>query len=317
MNKNMKKKSKKTIRKIKNEIIENTQSNIGLVFSIVCESVKLYFVNLDKFLKYMTFPVLGQILGIIVIFASSYIFSYNFEVIRYRYPIFQNVQFAFLTLTLITLPGFLVFIKAFYDYLIAIGAICSMSLSLKTKDGVISDMKTHNEVISRHITSYLMLILITSLMISIGSLFFVIGGLITFIYLAFVIQSFALNENLNIFSHISKSFEVVKGRFFITALLLFFMFVICYLLLPDIIHWGFIWANWDSFFVRFIETYIIKLPIGQINDLLNSIDGINIHIDSLMLSKSVFKSFVTFIVAGYTLPIRSIAMTLFFRRFNK
>ena len=313
----MKKKSKKTIRKIKNEIVENTQSNIGLVFSLICESVKLYFVNFDKFLKYMTFPIMGQVLGIIIIFVSSYFFSYNFELIKYRYPIFQNIQFAFLTLTLITLPGFLIFIKAFYDYLIAIGAICSMSLSLKTKDGVISDMKTHNEIISRHITSFLFLILIASSMILLGSLFFLIGGLITFVYLAFVIQSFALNENLSIFSHISKSFEVVKGRFLLTFLLLFFMFVICYLLLPDIIHWGFIWANWDSFFVKFIEAYIIKLPIGQINDLLNSIEGINLHIDSLMASKSIFKMFVTFIVAGYTLPIRDIAMTLFFRRFSK
>ncbi|MCI5824434.1 MAG: hypothetical protein MRZ90_05790 [Candidatus Gastranaerophilales bacterium] len=313
----MKKKSKKTIRKIKNEIVESTQSNIGLVFSIVCESVKLYFINLDKFLKYMTFPVLGQVLGIILIFALSYFFSCNFEVIKYRYPIFQNVQFAFLTLTLITLPGFLVFIKAFYDYLIAIGAICSMSLNLKAKDGTISDIKTHNEIIVRRITSYLMLVLITSLMVSFGSIFFVIGAIITFVYLAFVIQSFALNENLNIFGHISKSFEVVKGRFFLAFLLIFFLFVMCYLLLPDIIHWGFIWANWDSFFVNFIEAYIIKLPIGQINDLLNSIEGINLHFDSLILSKSIFKSFMTFIVAGYTLPIRSIALTLFFRRFNK
>ena len=162
-----------------------------------------------------------------------------------------------------------------------------------------------------------MLVLITSLMVSFGSIFFVIGAIITFVYLAFVIQSFALNENLNIFGHISKSFEVVKGRFFLAFLLIFFLFVMCYLLLPDIIHWGFIWANWDSFFVNFIEAYIIKLPIGQINDLLNSIEGINLHFDSLILSKSIFKSFMTFIVAGYTLPIRSIALTLFFRRFNK
>ena len=108
----MKKKSKKTIRKIKNEIVENTQSNIGLVFSLICESVKLYFVNFDKFLKYMTFPIMGQVLGIIIIFVSSYFFSYNFELIKYRYPIFQNIQFAFLTLTLITLPGFLIFINS-------------------------------------------------------------------------------------------------------------------------------------------------------------------------------------------------------------
>ena len=313
----MKKKSKKTVRRIKNGIVENTQSNIGLVFSIICESVKIYFINFDKFLKYMTFPVIGQVLGIVIIFVSSYFLSYNFEVIKYRYPIFQNIQFTFLTLTLITLPGFLIFIKAFYDYLIAIGAICSMSINLKAKDGTISNMKTHNEIILHHITSYLILILISSLMVSLGSLFFLIGGVITFIYLAFVIQSFVLNENLNIFSHISRSFMVVKGRFFITFLLLFFMSVVCYLLLPDIIHWGFIWINWDSFFVNFIETYIIKLPIGQINDLLNSIDGVNIHIDSLMLSKNIFKLFVTFIVVGYTLPIRDIAMTLFFRRFNK
>ena len=69
--------------------------------------------------------------------------------------------------------------------------------------------------------------------------------------------------------------------------------------------------------MNFIEAYIIKLPIGQINDLLNSIEGINLHFDSLILSKSIFKSFMTFIVAGYTLPIRSVALTLFFRRFNK
>ncbi|UKI42607.1 MAG: hypothetical protein L6V95_06910 [Candidatus Melainabacteria bacterium] len=44
---------------------------------------------------------------------------------------------------------------------------------------------------------------------------------------------------------------------------------------------------------------------------MNSIESINIHIDSLMLSKYIFKSFVSLIVAGYTLPIRDIAMTLF------
>ena len=120
----------------------------------------------------MTFPVIGQVLGIIIIFVSSYFLSYNFEVIKYRYPIFQNIQFTFLTLTLITLPGFLIFIKAFYDYLIAIGAICSMSINLKAKDGTISNMKTHNEIILHHITSYLILILISSLMVSLGSLFF-------------------------------------------------------------------------------------------------------------------------------------------------
>ena len=35
---------------------------------IFTESVGLYFSNFDKFLKYMTFPVLGQIGGLILVF---------------------------------------------------------------------------------------------------------------------------------------------------------------------------------------------------------------------------------------------------------
>ena len=311
----MRKKSKKSTRKVKNEIIDKTQSNIGLVFTVISESLKLYFLNLDKFLKYMTFPIFGQIIGIILIFICSYFFSTNFEVIKFRYPVFQNVHFAFLILILITIPGFLIFTKAFYDYLIAIGAICHASLHLK--DNKIEDIKFYNENITAHITSYLLLILITSIIIFASSALFIVGAFIVFIYLSFVIQSFALNEDSNILEHIAKSINTVKGRFFITFLLLFFMFVICYLLLPDMIHWGFIWLNWDTIFVNFIEIYIIKLPLVQINDLLNSLNSINIHIDSLMLSKYIFKAFVTFIVTCYTLPIRDIAMTLFFRRFTK
>ena len=74
----MRKKSKKSTRKVKNEIIDKTQSNIGLVFTVISESLKLYFLNLDKFLKYMTFPIFGQIIGIILIFICSYFFSTNF-----------------------------------------------------------------------------------------------------------------------------------------------------------------------------------------------------------------------------------------------
>ena len=295
----MRKKSKKSTRKVKNDIIDKSQSNIGLVFTVISESLKLYFLNLDKFLKYMTFPIFGQIIGIILIFICSYFFSTNFEVIKFRYPVFQNVHFAFLILILITIPGFLIFTKAFYDYLIAIGAICHASLHLK--DNKIEDIKFYNENITAHITLYLLLILITSIIIFASSALFIV----------------ALNEDSNILEHIAKSINTVKGRFFITFLLLFFMFVICYLLLPDMIHWGFIWLNWDTIFVNFIEIYIIKLPLVQINDLLNSLNSINIHIDSLMLSKYIFKAFVTFIVTGYTLPIRDIAMTLFFRRFTK
>ena len=36
------------------------------------EALKLYFSNLDKFIKYMTFPVLGQIAGLCITFLLTY-----------------------------------------------------------------------------------------------------------------------------------------------------------------------------------------------------------------------------------------------------
>ena len=37
---------------------------------IFTESIGLYFSNFDKFVKYMTFPVFGQILGLLLIFSA-------------------------------------------------------------------------------------------------------------------------------------------------------------------------------------------------------------------------------------------------------
>ena len=41
------------------------------VFSTLTESIGLYFSEFDKFLKYMTYPVLGQIIGVVIIFFTK------------------------------------------------------------------------------------------------------------------------------------------------------------------------------------------------------------------------------------------------------
>ena len=45
--------------------------------NIFTESVGLYFSNFDKFIKYMTFPVLGQIAGLLLIFFITYFYTIN------------------------------------------------------------------------------------------------------------------------------------------------------------------------------------------------------------------------------------------------
>ena len=52
---------------------KKTQTPLG----ILIESIGLYFSNFDKFIKYMTFPVLGQILGLTVIFTITYFYTQN------------------------------------------------------------------------------------------------------------------------------------------------------------------------------------------------------------------------------------------------
>ena len=39
---------------------------------VLFEGIKIYFSNIDKFFIYMLFPVLGQVIGIILAFAFSY-----------------------------------------------------------------------------------------------------------------------------------------------------------------------------------------------------------------------------------------------------
>ena len=47
------------------------------VFGIFIESIGLYFSNFKQFVKYMTFPVLGQVLGLILVFVPQRIRDYQ------------------------------------------------------------------------------------------------------------------------------------------------------------------------------------------------------------------------------------------------
>ena len=44
---------------------------------IFTEAIGLYFSNFDKFVKYMTFPVLGQVTGLGVVFLLTYFYTKN------------------------------------------------------------------------------------------------------------------------------------------------------------------------------------------------------------------------------------------------
>ena len=73
------------------------------VWSIFGKSVKLYFQNFTSFFKYLAFPVLGQILGIILTVAASYFYAENIQKLIATGGIFNNFSMIFLILILISL----------------------------------------------------------------------------------------------------------------------------------------------------------------------------------------------------------------------
>ena len=46
-------------------------------FAIFAEASRLYFTNFSKFISYMTFPVLGQMLGLLLVFGLTYFYAKN------------------------------------------------------------------------------------------------------------------------------------------------------------------------------------------------------------------------------------------------
>ena len=78
---------------------------------IFTESIGLYFSNFDKFMKYMTFPVLGQLAGLLLVFLITYLYTKNLPPLIDKFSGLNNFNVLILLSILITLPGLAIFVK--------------------------------------------------------------------------------------------------------------------------------------------------------------------------------------------------------------
>ena len=93
------------------------------VFQIFFSSIKTYFLYLDQCAKYLAFPILGQAISLILIFVATYYFAINIENIKNINDFFSNERNLLITFLVILSPLFLIFLKAFYDYIIAFASL--------------------------------------------------------------------------------------------------------------------------------------------------------------------------------------------------
>lgn len=285
-------------------------------FKIFWNGLKLYFLNFETFFKYMAFPVFGQIIGATLIFFASYIFTIHVTDLTTKSPIFDNIPIVFLILILLTLPGFFIFCKAFWEFIVAYASLNSMASSL-LEGSKLDDTGLHAELIKRRSFSYIFFIILLSLIYLI-LLFPILWGLlvIVFVYLALAFQVFSLEEDKSAIGAIKTAINLVKYNFWHTALLLILLGIFTYWLVPGLISWGFETSNLCGIFSYPVDKYIEMLPINDLNNIISQYP-IPVTLKSHEIARHIVLSTVSYMVIAFALPLRSICCTILYKELIK
>ena len=280
------------------------------IWKILAEGLKIYCLNFHKFSLYMLFPVFGQLIGLGMVFGLSFWYSQSLPDLISKYPAFNNFSTIVLSVVLICVPGLLIWAKGFWDYLVAYGALNSMTEGALTS-GRVYDFKAHNAVVTRRTFSYIVLWLLFSIftIFSIIPFFWVIG-LIFFVYFVLIFQVFSFEKEVSPFSCFRRSLQLIKGKFARTFLLLVILTLFTYNLLSVGVSVLFDALKITDKIAPIFESWALTLPLEQLNQ---PFGLFNIILTPVMISKQLVNEIIFFIVVGMTLPFRSICWTLWYK----
>ena len=278
---------------------------------IFTESIGLYFSNFDKFVKYMSFPVLGQIAGLLIVFVLVFFYTKYMPYLMQKIPFFDNFSVLVLCAILVTLPGLIIFIKAFWEYLVAYGAVNSM-LENMLKSGKVYDFDAHTELIKRRTLPFVGLWLLYSIFVALASfpLLWVLGG-IFFIYFILIFQVFTFEEDLSVGGYFRKSFDLIRGNFARTVALVLILVVLTFYLIPMGFNVVLDILNLRNLLTDAIIPFVSNLPLDSYNQMFSTLNIPPVTPD--MLAKSILEQSVFLVAFGFTLPLRSICWTLWYK----
>lgn len=279
------------------------------IWFVLFEGLKIYFSNIDKFILYMLFPALGQVLGIALCFGLTLGLSDKIAAKA------DSISSAMLFILLLAIPGLLIFAKAFWDYVVAYVALNSMTEGAVTS-GKVYDFKSHNEVATRRSFKYIGFLLILSVLMSLGtSIFFIIPGFVLWIYLILIFQIFTFEPDLSIWECYKKSFVLVKGDWGRTFSLMLILAFFSIFIITQGITVVFDYLNLTKSVCSIFDFIGKLLPLHTINHAF-SYARLPYNITVEMVSNWIFVTILSCIVAGLTLPIRSICWSLWYKNLS-
>ena len=257
----------------------------------------------------MLFPVLGQVLGIALCFGLTLGLSDKIAAKA------DSISSAMLFILLLAIPGLLIFAKAFWDYVVAYVALNSMTEGAVTS-GKVYDFKSHNEVATRRSFKYIGFLLILSVLMSLGtSIFFIIPGFVLWIYLILIFQIFTFEPDLSIWECYKKSFVLVKGDWGRTFSLMLILAFFSIFIITQGITVVFDYLNLTKSVCSIFDFIGKLLPLHTINHAF-SYARLPYNITVEMVSNWIFVTILSCIVAGLTLPIRSICWSLWYKNLS-
>ena len=284
------------------------------ILSIFMEAIGLYFSNFDKFIKYMSFPVLGQIVGLLLIFILTYFYAQNMPVLIQKFSVFDNYMLLVGVLILLILPGLVIFIKSFWEYLVAYGALNSMYENMQ-KSGKVYDFDAHTELIKRRTLPFIGLWFLFGVfsLFSICPLLWVVCAVFA-VFFVLVFQVFTFEPELTPLGCVKKSLILVKGHFASTFTLMALVGALTYVLIPNLANQLFAYVNATNLFSSWVEVMIKDIPLDVLNGFLSKI-----YLQPLDLKTiSLFAVSVTItqIFIQFTLPLRSILWAMWYKELN-
>ena len=287
-----------------------SESAIGVLW----EGLKLYCTYFPKYGLYMLFPVLGQFAGLFWIFGMTYLFVNNLEYLTREIPMLGSFIPMFTCLLLIILPGMILWMKAFWDYLVAYGALNSMTVAAMST-GKIYDFPAHNAVVTRRSFKFIALWLIFGLFTIAASIPFLwVLGLIFFVYFVLIFQVFTFEEDVSPSGCFKRSLMLIKGNFARTLAIMTVLFALTYYFLELGVSVIFDALKITPFFLGIFEPFASMFPLDSVNTILEAANSP--IITPLDIAHSIVQNIILFLVVGFTLPLRSIIWTLWYKNLS-
>ena len=279
------------------------------IWAVLFEGIKIYISNIDKFVLYMLFPVFGQVIGLALTFGLTIPLAPKVAEKAH------SMTSALLYIFLLALPGLLIFIKAFWDYMVAYVALNSMTEGALTT-GRVYDFQSHREVATRRAFKYIVFLLAIGIITAGLSLCIVIPilglipPLIIWINFILVYQIFTFEDNLSIKECFLRSRFLIEGDWWRTFSLMFILAFFSIYIITIGVTVIFDLFNLTSKISSLFNFIGNSMPLEYINKPLNYL-----HLKTLTveyISETIFTCILGSIVAGLSLPIRSICFTLWY-----